>query len=68
MTMCATVLCVQNGSLLVCVHCTRQQVLVHTAGTSCFRAGDRACIRYNGTMTNSIPPQISAQHICRICH
>lgn len=65
-TMCATVLEVQQGSLLVCDCCTHQQVQVNTDQACCFSVGDYLCIHYNGAMTMSIPPQISAQCISRI--
>lgn len=68
MTMCATVLRVQNGELLVCDHCTHQRIVVHSLATSCFQPGDRVRIEYDGAMTRSIPPQLTAQHVCRICH
>ena len=67
MTICATVLAVLDGALLVRDCCTCQQVLVHTQGPSCFRPGDRARIRYSGASTRSLPPQITATEICRIC-
>ena len=67
MTICATVLAVLDGALLVRDCCTCQQVLVHTQGTSCFRPGDRARIRYSGASTRTRPPQITATEICRIC-
>ncbi len=66
MTICATVLAVLDGALLVSDCCTCRQVLVHTQGTSCFRPGDRARIRYSGASTRSLPPQITATEICRI--
>ena len=64
--MCAVVLCMQNSSLLVCDCSTQQKVLVHTDQACCFSVGDYVCIHYNGAMTMSIPPQISAQCISRI--
>ena len=67
MTICATVLAVLDGALLVRDCCTCQQVLVHTQGTRCFRPGDRARIRYSGASTRSLPPQVTATEICRIC-
>ena len=67
MTICATVLAVLDGALLVRYCCTCQQVLVHTQGTRCFRPGDRARIRYSGASTRSLPPQVTATEICRIC-
>ena len=67
MTMKATVLQVQNNALLVCDQSNGQEVLVHTSQARCFCPGDRICIQYNGVMTLSIPPQISAESICKIC-
>ena len=67
MTICATVLAVLDGALLVRDCCTCQQVLVHTQWTRCFRPGDRARIRYSGASTRSLPPQVTATEICRIC-
>ena len=67
MTICATVLAVLDGALLVRDCCTCQQVLVHTQGTRCFRPGDRARIRYSGASTRSLPPQVTATEISRIC-
>ena len=66
MTMRACVLRVCCCQLLVCDLCTCQKVLVHTDDACCFRAGQRVCIEYSGAMTNSIPPQITADSICRM--
>ena len=65
-TMCATVCQVQRCCLCVCDHCTNQEVLVHYNCSCCFHVGDRVCIHYNGVMTGSIPPQITADCIERI--
>ena len=67
MTICATVLAVLDGALLMRDCCTCQHVLVHTHWTRCFRPGDRARIRYSGASTRSLPPQVTATEICRIC-
>ena len=40
-------------------------VQVNTANACCYQVGDCLCIHYNGAMTNSIPPQISATCIHR---
>ena len=57
--MSATVLRVRRGELLVCDCATRREVVVHT---------DQACcIRYSGAMTNSLPPQISADTVTHMC-
>ena len=61
------VLEVNDGWLLVCDQSTCQQVRVNTPCASCYRVGERLRICYDGVMTASIPPQISASKICRIC-
>ena len=65
-TMTATILEVNCCDLLVCEKCTCQQVLVHTEDACCFRCGECVCIHYNGIMTNSLPPQITADCIHRL--
>ena len=67
MTICATVCEVDECSLLVCDRCTCQKVLVHTEDANCYAVGDRLCIYYDGIMTRSIPPQINAIQIQRMC-
>ena len=64
--MCAVVCQVQEDSLLVCDQSTGQQVQVHTSCARCYAAGDHICIHYDGIMTASIPPQISAGCICKV--
>ena len=66
-TMKACILRVCCCDLLVCDLYTSQQVLVHTSDACCFRAGERVCITYSGAMTNSLPPQISATNVERMC-
>lgn len=66
MTMHATVLRVEESSLLVRDHNTSQEVVVHTQRARCFRTGDRVRIWYSGAMTMSIPPQITAIKIMKI--
>ena len=66
-TMTARVLRVCPCELLVCDMCTSQEVLVHTPQACCFQKGQRVCITYNGAMTNSLPPQITAESIFRLC-
>lgn len=66
MVMNATVLEVSDCRLLVCDHKTSQKVIVNTRHAHCFCAGDRVCIEYNGIMTRSIPPQISADRIVKL--
>lgn len=56
----ATVTQVCPCHLLVCDHCTSQEVFVHTADACRFRVGEHVCIAYNGAMTLSLPPQITA--------
>lgn len=62
----ATVQQIRPCNLLVCDHSTDQEVLVHTANARCFSNGDDVCIRFNGIMTMSIPPQITATCISRL--
>lgn len=50
--------------LLVCDCSPCREVLVHTNQACRFAPGDLVCIHYSGAMTMSIPPQITAQHIC----
>ena len=66
-TMCAEILCVQDSSLLVCDRCTQQKVLVHTDQACCFSRGELVRIQYSGMMTMSLPPQITALCISRMC-
>ena len=66
MVMVATVLSTQRSNMLVFDFSNRQQVQVNTNDTFRFCPGDLVRIRYNGAMTMSIPPQISATSIVRI--
>lgn len=66
MTMHATVLRIQKGDLLVRDHRNAQEVIVHTRFARRFRVGDRVLIFYNGIMTMSLPPQITAGRIVRL--
>ncbi len=66
MLMIATVQEVRRNSLLVRDRATGQEVVVNTNYARCFSAGDRVSIFYNGVMTASLPPQISAIRIRRI--
>jgi len=59
----ARVLRVQRDSLLVRDCRTGQNVQVNTNRARRFRPGQRVIIQYNGAMTMSIPPQISATDI-----
>lgn len=65
-TMLATVVQSWNTSqVLVTDNANGQQVLVNTNyNTSNLTAGDQVRIVFNGVMTASLPPQISAQSIC----
>lgn len=65
MIMHATVCSVDCPHMLVCDHCTRQEVAVHmpTPCHCCFCPGDCVCIEFSGAMTASLPPQISADCI-----
>ena len=66
-TLTALVQQVQSERLLVWDPASRQEVLVHTTQAFCFRPGEWVRIHYNGVMTASIPPQITATCIDRIC-
>lgn len=51
--------------VLVTDNANGQQVLVNTGyNTGNLAAGDQVRIVYDGVMTASLPPQISAQSIC----
>ena len=63
MTMQATVQRVECNNLLVFDHAMSQNVVVHTPDACRFRVGNFVCIEYNGIMTRSIPPQITAKNI-----
>lgn len=63
----AEVLEVRNCQLLVCDCRTGQTVLVHTQQACCFSRGDRVEIKHSGAMTMSLPPQVSALCISRVC-
>ena len=65
-TMCARVIGLQDGYLLVCDCSTRQEVLVRTSQACCFSCGDFVRIEYSGAMTMRLPPQISASSISRV--
>ena len=64
-TMLATVVQAWGNQVLVRDNSNSQEVLVNTRySTGNLAAGDQVRIQYNGVMTASIPPQISAQSIC----
>lgn len=66
MIMIATIREVWTSRLLVRDHATGQEVMVNTDCTKCLSTGDRVGIWYNGVMTKSLPPQISAIRIRRL--
>ena len=66
MTIIATVLQVEPRGLLVRDQSNGQEIFVNTNNAGRFRPGDVVRITYNGQMTRSIPPQITAQSITRI--
>ncbi len=61
--MCARILDIDNDRLLVMDMKTKQEVAVNTDCVCGFEEGDRIIIFYNGAVTMSIPPQISAIRI-----
>ena len=67
-TMLAAVCRVCPCMLCVCDLENGREVLVHYDRACCFHVGDRVCIHYNGAMTQSIPPLISASCVeCASC-
>ena len=64
-TMLATVVQAWGTQVLVTDNANGQEVLVNTNySTGNLAAGEQVRIVYDGIMTASIPPQISAQSIC----
>lgn len=64
-TMIATVVRAWGTQVLVTDSANGQEVLVNTNNsTGNLMAGEQVRIVFNGVMTASIPPQISAQSIC----
>ena len=64
-TVLATVVQAWGNQVLVRDNSNSQEVLVNTRySTGNLAAGDQVRIQYDGVMTASIPPQISAQSIC----
>ena len=59
----AVILEVSKDNLFVRDSETNQEVLVHTNCVCNLHVNDRILILYNGIMTMSIPPQISASRI-----
>ena len=62
-SMCARILDIDDDRLLVMDMRTKQEVAVNTDCKCGLEVGDRVNIFYNGAMTMSIPPQISAIRI-----
>lgn len=65
MIMCAEVTGVEDGRLMVTDSSSQQEVAVNTRCLD-FNKGERVKICYNGIMTMSLPPQISAYSIIRM--
>ena len=64
-TMLATVVRAWGTQVLVTDNANWQEVLVNTNNsTGNLMAGEQVRIVFNGVMTASLPPQISAQSIC----
>ena len=64
-TMIATVVRAWGTQVLVTDNANGQEVLVNTNhSTSNLMTGEQVRIVYDGIMTASLPPQISAQSIC----
>ena len=64
-TMIATVVRAWGSQVLVTDNANGQEVLVNTNNSTCnLSAGDQVRIVFDGIMTASLPPQISAQSIC----
>lgn len=66
MILLVSVISVYDDQLLVFDLTDRRQVRVMVQNTGRFRAGDLLRIRFDGTATKSIPPQITAQHITKL--
>ncbi len=66
MIMIAMVREVRPNQLVVRDRANFQSVVVNTNDTRCFSVGDIVSILYNGVMTKSLPPQISAIRIRRL--
>lgn len=66
MIMVATVIRTDTRSMLVRDSQTGNEVLVNFSNASRFTPGDQVRITYNGIMTHSIPPQITANAVSRI--
>lgn len=66
MFMTATVIRIESRGLLVRNMANGQEVFVNFSNPGLFRPGDTVRIAYTGTMTFSIPPQISATSVVRV--
>lgn len=66
-TLTATVLSVHEGYLMVFNDANGQQVHVNFEYAHHFCPGQQVTVRYNGVMTRSIPPQITAEDITPFC-
>lgn len=62
----AQVLQITDGDMLVQSCRTGQEILVHADCTCAFSVGDCVCIHFNGVMTRSLPPQITALCVRKI--
>lgn len=62
-TLTVQVLDTRCGALLCCDCENGQQVQVNTDDACSYSVGDRLCVYYDGTMTKSLPPQITATSI-----
>lgn len=65
MIMCAEIIGVENGRLMVTDSSTQQEVAVNTRCLN-FKKGEKVKIYHNGIMTMSLPPQICAYSIVRV--
>ena len=65
-TMCAEVLEVGDGYLLVRNYSDNQEVIVRTPCFCRYSPNDSVRITYNGIMTLSLPPQINAMKIVKL--
>lgn len=64
-TLIATVIRAWGSQVLVTDNSNGQEILVNTRySTADLTAGDQVRIVYDGAMTASLPPQISARSIC----
>lgn len=64
----AIILQVNSGNLMVRNFENNQEILVHFRDSRNFRSDEHVRIEFNGQMTLSIPPQITAISILRIHH